>query len=72
MTTIYIKQKIKMHRLDKPYMRGTYVGIILGMGIIKILNNIYLGYKLGILTGFVVFISGLLIWARQYSEDLLQ
>jgi hypothetical protein len=71
MKTIKLKSIISIHKLEKPYSIGTMAGFIMGFGVAKILNNVYLHYFSGVLSGLVIFIIGIIVWIRQYREERL-
>lgn len=61
MVEIKLKQYIDRKRLDKPYIKGIGYGIIMGMGIMKIVFDIFINRSFGILVGFIVFIIGIIL-----------
>lgn len=66
-----LKPIIPLQKLEKPYNKGTYVGIIMGIGICKMLIDLQFNNWQGIWFGLGVFTAGGLLWAWQLRETAL-
>jgi hypothetical protein len=72
MTTIKLKPNTPIYILSKPYMVGTFSGIIIGMGLAKMVQDMIRGYQYGITTGFIIFCIGMYVWYKLFREDKLK
>lgn len=69
MTRITIKPPINSQLLDKPYLTGIFYGILIGMGISKMMIDLVIGNTDGLLIGLIVFVGGVILASRGLENE---
>ena len=58
---IILRPTVDWWKVDRVTLRGTWKGIIIGMGITKILSDAYQGRMIGIMVGLGAMIIGIML-----------
>jgi len=65
-----LNYKVPIRILERPYMQGSFVGVIIGIGIDKILSNALWRYNLGIISGVIILLIGLGLWLKFFNKEV--
>lgn len=68
MNKIIIRPIIKREYLEKPYFKGIIFGIVMGMGIAKIIQDAIINHNIGVMIGFATLIMGIIL-AVNYGDS---
>ena len=67
-----LKRETTLKQLEKPYFKGSFGGFIIGLGVSKLINDIYYDNIYGIYTSLIIFFIGIFIWYKQYEKNKLE